>query len=238
MSGQVEPVNAEIVKDEVFDLFELRPDDPVVIPMRAEMRAHQAPYQSGPQSLSNEAEMRRPASVLIDGQLDSASLGQIGQSFADNQISDERLLAQNVFACSNRLFDDFDSTLRMRCDVNDLDLVAPQQLAVIGRDRRVGVKLLLISASFAFRVVAQRGDAETRMAIRVQVLYGYAAAAYEADRRIVGLRISRLIRQDGRFDPRARLRFAQTIIVCQVHGHICFLFVTTQLLRRVSGGLT
>jgi hypothetical protein len=144
-------------------------------------------------------------------------------------------LAQNVFACSKRFFDDFDSILRMGRDVNDLDLVALYQLSVIGRDRRVRIKPLLISASFAFRVVAQRGDAETRVAVCVQVLYGYSAAADDADRRIIGLRISRLIRQVGRFDQRARLRFAQAVIVRQGGGHICILFVKTQLLRRVSG---
>jgi hypothetical protein len=84
-------------------------------------------------------------------------------------------------------------------------------------------------------VVAHRGDAETRVAVRVQVLYGYAAAADDADSRIVGLWISRLIRQVGRLDSRARLRFAQAVIVRQCFGHICILFVTTQLLRRVSG---
>src|SRR5262245_28522374 len=125
MSGQIEPVNAEIVKDEAFDLFELRTDDPVVIPMRAEMRAHQPPDQSGPQRLSNEAEVRRPTSVLIDGQPDSASVGQTSEPFTDIKINDEWLLAQNVFACSKRLLDDLDSILRIRRDVNDLDFVAP-----------------------------------------------------------------------------------------------------------------
>src|SRR5262245_41244835 len=122
--------------------------------MRAEMRAHQPPDQSGLRRLSNEAEMWGPASVLIDGQLDSASVGQIGQSFADIQINDEGLLAQNVFARSKRLFDDLDSILRMLCDVNDLDLVSPQHVVVIVRDRRAWIKLLLISSGFAFRVVA------------------------------------------------------------------------------------
>src|SRR5262245_18443741 len=206
--------------------------------MRAEMRAHQSPDQSGPQRLPNEAEMRRPAPVLINRQPDPARVGQTGESFADVQIDDEWLLAQNMFACSKRLFDDFDSILRMRRDVDDLDLVAPQQFAVIGRDRRVRIKLLLIGASFAFRVIAERGDAETSVTVRVQVLYGYAAASDDSDRRIKGLGISRLIRQDRRFDPRASLRFAQSVIVRQGFGHICFLFARTQRLRRVSGGST
>src|SRR5262245_56820279 len=154
MRGQIEPVNAEIVKDETFDLFELRSDDPVVIPMRAEMRAHQPPDQSRFYRLSNEAEMRRPSSILIDGQPESSRVGQVGQSFADIQINDERLLAQNVFARAKRLFDDLDSIFRVCRDVHDLDLIAPQQLAVIGRDEGVRVKLLLVCASLAFGMVA------------------------------------------------------------------------------------
>src|SRR5262245_9602314 len=155
MSGQVEPVNAEIIKDQALNLFEFRSDDPVVIPMRAEMSAHQPPDQSGLYRLSNEAEMRRPASILIDGQPDSASVGQFSQPLAGVQIGDEGLLTQNVFAGSKRLFDDLDSIFGMRRDVNDFDRIAPQQLAVIGRDRRVGIKSLLIGASFAFGVVAK-----------------------------------------------------------------------------------
>src|SRR5262245_25197732 len=203
--------------------------------MRAEMRAHQPPDRSRLYRLSNEAEVRRPASVLIDGQPDFVSVGQTGEPFTDIKINDEGLLAQNVFACSKRLFDDLDSILRIRRDVNDLDLVAPQQFAVIGRDHRVLIKPLLISAGFAFRVIAQRGDAETRVTVSVKVLYGYAAASDDSDRRIVGFRISGLIRQDGRLDPRASLRFAQAVVVRQGLGHICILFLTTQNLRRVSG---
>src|SRR5262249_61148167 len=153
------------------------------------------------------------------------------------QIDDEGLLAQYVFACSKRLFDDFDSILRVRRDVNDLDLVAPQQLAVIGRDRRIWIKPFLISASFAFRAVAQRGDAESRVAVCVQMLNRYPAATDDADRRIVGLRISRLIRQDRLFDLRTRLRFAQAVIVSPGFGRILFLFVTTQLLFPGVGAL-
>src|SRR5262245_15973751 len=213
MRGQIEPVNAEIVKDETFNLFELRSDDPVVIPVRAEARAHQPPDQSRLQRLANEAEMWRPPSVLIDGQPDSARVGQVGKSFADIQVDYERLLAQNVFARVERCFNDFDAVFRARRDVNDLDLIAPQQLAVIGRDQRVGIKLLLVRAGFAFCAVAQRGHSEPRMSISVQMLDCYAATADDADRGVELLRILRMIRQDGRFDPRARPRFAQTVIV-------------------------
>src|SRR5262249_55823705 len=157
-------------------------DDPVVIPMRAEMRAHQPPDQSRFYRLSNEAEMRRPSSILIDGQPESSRVGQVGQSFADIQINDERLLAQNVFARGQRLLDYLDRISGVGCDVNDLDLRPPQYLAVIGRDQRVGIKLLLVRAGFAFCAVAQRGHSDPRMSISVQMLHGYAATADDADR--------------------------------------------------------
>src|SRR5262249_8501686 len=213
MSGQVEPVNAEIVKDQAFDLFELRSDDPVVIPVGAEARAHQPPDQSSLHRLSNEAEVRRPSSVLINGQPDSARIGQISQSFSDIQINDERLLAQDVFASVERLFDDLNAVFRVGRDVNDLDICAPQQLAVIGRDRRVGIKLLLIGAGLAFCAVAERCHPEPGVSVSVQMLRGYAPTADDADRRIELFRFWRLIQQDGRFVSRAKLLFAQAVIV-------------------------
>lgn len=93
MRSQIEPVDAEIIKREVFDFLEFRSDDPVVIPMQAETRARQPSDQSGFYRLTNVAEMRRPTAVLINSQLDPARISQFDQAFAHVQINYERLLA-------------------------------------------------------------------------------------------------------------------------------------------------
>ena len=113
-----------------------------MIPMHVAMDGVDRAEQPGPHRFANVAEVRRPAGVLVDGELHAHFVGQIGQPLADIQIEHKRLLAEHMLARPQRGFDDRRPLGRMRRDVDDLDIVARQHIFdVVGRDR-IRIKLI------------------------------------------------------------------------------------------------
>ncbi len=95
-------MDAEIVENEVAHGFERRAFDPAVVPVDIAVKGVDRAEQAGVNSFANVAEVRRPASVLIDGEFDSHFVGEIGEAFADIEVSDEWLLTQDVFVALAR----------------------------------------------------------------------------------------------------------------------------------------
>src|SRR6185295_5195356 len=104
-SHEVEPVDGEIVKDQLLYFLEARADDPTVIPMQRAVDALQCADQAAVDGLPDIAEMWRPAPVLIDGQFDALLLCQFNQTLARIQVNHERLLAEHVFTGTQCGFD-------------------------------------------------------------------------------------------------------------------------------------
>ena len=82
----IEPVDSEVVKDQMFDTVERGVADPVVIPVYGEMDGLNFSDDSGGRGLADVAEVRRPPSVLVHGQLSVPLCGEISQALADFQI--------------------------------------------------------------------------------------------------------------------------------------------------------
>ena len=84
--------------------------------------------------------MWRPAPILVDRELDPLSVRRGDQAAGRRQIGRERLLAQDVAAGGEGLFDDRRAFGRPRRHVDDLDTCG-EQLVDIGVDRRIRVVL-------------------------------------------------------------------------------------------------
>ena len=69
-----------------------------MVPVDREIGAGQVAQQSGGNRLPHIGDVRRPAAVLVDGQLDPLLVGQLAELLADIQVEHEGLLAQHVFA--------------------------------------------------------------------------------------------------------------------------------------------
>ena len=95
----VEPVDGEIIENKVFDIFKGCAPDPAVVPVDAEVGRRYLAEQSGRCGSPQVTEVRRPASVLVDGKLDSTRLGMLYQPLALVEIEYKWLLAQYVLTC-------------------------------------------------------------------------------------------------------------------------------------------
>jgi hypothetical protein len=191
---QVEPVDGKIVEDEVVDALERRAADPTVIPVDAAVDGRHLADEPGLHRLADVAEVGRPAGILVHRQENAVLLCQRRQAFAVIEVEHERLLAEDVFFRIQAVGYDRRSNLGMRCDVDNFDVVELQQLAVIGE--HLGVGIILVPALLGSRAdhVAQCHHAILRGRIRLQVVFGDAAATDQGDSRRI---ISRIAGQVG-----------------------------------------
>ncbi len=148
-------MDAEIVENEVPHGFERRAFDPTMVPVDIAVNCVDRSEQAGVNGFANVAEVRRPAGVLIDGEFDSHFVGQIGEAFADIEIRDKRLLAEDVLVRSQGRFDERGAIGGMGSDIDNCNIVVRQDfMQAVGRER-VGIELI---ASFL------RGRASCRRA--------------------------------------------------------------------------
>ena len=98
-------MHGEIEEDKVVDLLEGRADDPAMVPMDGGMGGDDVADQPCPDSLAHIGEMRRPAAVLVDRELDAVFVGQLDQPLAGVEIDDERFLRQHMLAGLERGLD-------------------------------------------------------------------------------------------------------------------------------------
>ena len=95
---KVEPMDAEIPKNEIVDGFERRPGDPAVVPADLDMNAGDFADEAGADRFPDVGEMRRPAAVLIDRELEVAPRRQLDEFAPVVEVLDERLLRQDVLS--------------------------------------------------------------------------------------------------------------------------------------------
>jgi hypothetical protein len=95
---EIEPVHPEIVEHEVLDLVEGRAGGPAVVPVQRDMGRDDIADQPRAHRLAHPRLVRRPAAVLVDGELHAPVLGQLHEVLAHTQIGDEGFLAQHVLA--------------------------------------------------------------------------------------------------------------------------------------------
>ena len=144
---KIEPVDGEVVEDQVVHILERPAFDPAVVPMDVAVDGVDRAQQAGANRFADVTEVGRPAGVLIDGQLDAHLVGQVGQPLADVEVEDERLLAEHVFAGAEGGLDERRALGRMRRDIDDLHIVAGEHLPIVVGDIGVGIKF--VAAFFA-----------------------------------------------------------------------------------------
>jgi hypothetical protein len=82
--------------------------------------------------------VRRPAAVLVDGELHALVLGQLHEVLAHTEIGDEGFLAQHVLARLQRRLDDRRAMLGVERHVDHVDLGIGQHVLPVVLDPRGG----------------------------------------------------------------------------------------------------
>ena len=136
-------MNAEIPQHQIVDRLERRAGDPTVIPADRHMRADDLADEPRGDGLAQIGQMRRPAPVLVDGELDTALLGLLDQRLAGREVLDERLLRQDMLAGGEGAPHQVDPNVRMGRNVENCDAGIVEHLVEIVR--RVGVRKEIVA---------------------------------------------------------------------------------------------
>src|SRR5258706_935970 len=129
---QVEPVDREIIEDDVADAVEGSAGDPVVVPVDGEMGTEDLADQAGADRLADVGEVRGPSGVLVDGEFYVLRAGEIDEVLTGVEIEHEGLLAKDVLVGIKGGFDDRDALDGMGGDVDDFNVVALEEIAIVG----------------------------------------------------------------------------------------------------------
>ena len=206
LAKKIEPMDAEIPKNEIVDRFERRPGDPAVVPADLDMNAGDLADEAGADRFPDVGEMRRPAAVLIDRELQFAPRRQFDEFAPVVEVLDERLLRQDVLSRIQRAAHEVDAHVRVGRDVeNPQARVAEQGLEIVGdarlREIRVAPRLGALKIARA-----DRHDVEPMARVSVEMRAADAARADESDRRASVARHWRTIGQVRRVaSPRPAL---------------------------------
>ena len=140
----IEPMDAEIEKQQVVHVVKRRIGYPIVIPVHRHVDADHIANQPSRDSLPRIADMRRPAAVLVHRQFHTLSPGGCHQLAAFIQIGHERFLAQDMLSCLNRLLNQWPANFWMRGNVDDIDIGTIEQLAGGREDLGATIKSIAI----------------------------------------------------------------------------------------------
>ena len=89
---KVEPVDAEVPKNEIVDRLESGACDPAVVPADLDMDAGHVADEAGADGFTDIGEMGRPAAVLVDREPEPLGFRQRDERLPDREVFDERLL--------------------------------------------------------------------------------------------------------------------------------------------------
>ncbi len=189
---EIEPVHREIEEDQIVDLLERRADDPAMVPVNSRVRGDDVADQAGANRLANVGEVRRPAAVLVDGELDAMPVGEFDQPLACVEIDDKRLLRQHMLAGLQRRFHQRHALHWMRRDVEHLDIVAAQQALEIVGGNGIRVEFVATRRGAHQRARHDRRDVQTGTAVGVKMGERNAPCPDQRDLRPVVLGIGGL----------------------------------------------
>lgn len=100
-------MDREIIEEKMLDGVESRSGDPAVVPMKRKMNTEDIASDSLGNGLTQVAEVRGPASVLVHSEPNSGLVRRRSQLPAGGKIKHEWLLAEYVFSSMDRVTDDF-----------------------------------------------------------------------------------------------------------------------------------
>ena len=142
----VEPMDGEIVQNQIVDAIKHRPHHPVMIPVHRQIDATNCAELPRCHQPTHIGHMRRPAAVLVDGQFNAVALGQFYQALAFVQIEHKRFLAEHMLAGTQRRMEQWHAVGRMGGDVDYFDVVAAQYRLDVGVD--LGFREKFLAAGF------------------------------------------------------------------------------------------
>ena len=167
--GDVEPVNAEVVQQQVMDVFKRCACGPGMIPVQDEVDTGDLADDACFDCCGEVAKVRCPSAILIHGELPSVFVCQLDQALAFREVEHEGLLAEHVLACFECVFDDLDSRFGMWRRVNDVDVSARQDIAVIRGNESPWRELQRAGFGFGQRAVADRCHLPAHVLIGTQM---------------------------------------------------------------------
>ena len=134
---KIEPMDAEVPEDEIVHGFERCPRNPAVVPADLDVNASDFADEAGIDRLADIGEMRRPAAVLIDRELEAAPLRELNEFPPVIEVLDERFLRQHVLIGLQRAPHEIEADVRMGCEVEDADVRIAQHRIEIVRNARI-----------------------------------------------------------------------------------------------------
>lgn len=88
----IEPVDGEVIEDDMSDGVELSSFDPVVIPVYGEVSALDFSEEAMGDGITDVGEIRGPSAVLIDGEFDALFFSEVNEFLAGVEVEDEGFL--------------------------------------------------------------------------------------------------------------------------------------------------
>ena len=162
------------------------------------MRANHFADESRGDGLAHIGQMRRPAPVLVDCELDAAPLGLLDERLSGRDVLDERFLRQDMLAGRKGPPHQVDANVGMCGDVENRDAgIAENPFKVVRRFGR-GEKCVAPRAGPRQIARADREDVQSVGAVGVEVRRADPAGADERDADRTVSRHRRQIGQVGR----------------------------------------
>jgi hypothetical protein len=155
--------------------------------------------------LADIGEVRRPAAVLVHGELEPAALRQLDQFAAVIEVLDEGFLRQHVLMGVQGAPHEIKADVRVGCEIENTHVwVAQKGIEIIG-DAGAG-KIGLASGVRTSKIArADRDDVQATVCIGVEMRAADAAGANQRDRDATVARHRRVIRKVRRFNLDCRL---------------------------------
>ena len=114
---------------------------------------------------------------------DTRDTENIDEALALIKIDDEGLLAQHVLARLNRSADDRQSLRRMRGDIDYFNVIAVQNVVIIGANLRARIEFFATLFRFGAIRIAKRLHVVSGRLVRLQMLLGDSTTSDESNRR-------------------------------------------------------
>ena len=98
--------------------------------------------------MTHVAEVGRPAAVLVHGKQAILFLGKGNEALTDFQVEHKGFLREDVFARTQGVFNDGDALRWMGGGIDDVDVIALQELTVVIKDLGFGIKAVAMGLGF------------------------------------------------------------------------------------------
>ena len=176
------------------------------------------PDQTGADCIAQVAEVGRPASVLVDRELEPFFVSQIDEFFAFLQIEDEGFLTEEVLACPQAVEKDGQAVGGVGRDVHDLDVIPFEDFPVILVDRSLGIELVTHGLGFGRGAVGKGDYAVAASPVVFEVKLTDPPGPDQGDARVVFFGAGRKVMDLGRLDDFCFFLRAEPVFLFLTHA--------------------